>query len=296
MVDITHKSNTLREATAQATVKVGSPDTMELINNSNVPKGDIFEMSRTAGLLAIKKTPDILPHCHPIPIEFTEIQFSIRKLEITISVTIKTIYKTGVEVEAMHGASVVALTMYDMLKPVEDEIEIGQIKLVNKTGGKSSFKTSAEGRTARVVVCSNSLGAGNGEDKSGKHIAEVLKSYGVSTSYAIIPEKKDEIEKEVSDSTSDLLIFTGTSEGPQDITSDAIVPLLNSRLPGVEQEIRRYGQERIPYAMFAGTVAGIRQNRIVLSLPSSPDGVTDGLNVIFPSIFHLFHLLKEGHD
>ena len=120
MVDITHKTNTLRIATAQAIVQVSKPETVEAIQNRTVPKGDVFEMAKAAGFLAVKKTPDLLPDCHPIPVEYTGIQYRIEDLTIVIELTVKTIYKTGVEVEAMHGASVVALTMYDMLKPIDN--------------------------------------------------------------------------------------------------------------------------------------------------------------------------------
>ena len=132
MVDITHKRNTLREATAQAIVKVSKPETIAAIKNDTVPKGNVFAMSKAAGLLGIKRTPDLLPDCHPLPIEYAGIEYEINALEIRVTCTIKTIYKTGVEVEAMHGASVVALNMYDMLKPIDKGIEIHSIKLLHK--------------------------------------------------------------------------------------------------------------------------------------------------------------------
>ena len=100
MVDITQKNSTLRSATAQAIVKVSSMATMDAIRNGEVPKGNVFEMSRAAGLLGVKKTPEILPDCHPLPIEFTGITYEMEGLEIKVLMTVKTIYKTGVEVEA----------------------------------------------------------------------------------------------------------------------------------------------------------------------------------------------------
>lgn len=139
MVDITHKSVTLRTAVAQAIVRVSSDDTITAIRENTVPKGDVFAMSKAAGLLGVKKTPDLLPDCHPLPIEYTDITYEIDELDIKILITVKTNYKTGVEVEAMHGASVVALNMYDMLKPIDKGIEILQIKLLKKTGGKSDI-------------------------------------------------------------------------------------------------------------------------------------------------------------
>lgn len=139
MVDITQKQNTHRIAIAQAVVKVGSQETIKAIENNTVPKGNVFAMSKAAGFLGLKKTPELLPDCHPLPIEYAGIEYEIDGLNIIIRVTVKTFYKTGVEVEAMHGASVVALNMYDMLKPIDKAIEIQQIKLLKKTGGKSDI-------------------------------------------------------------------------------------------------------------------------------------------------------------
>jgi len=139
MVDITQKQPTHRTAIAQAIVKVSQKATMEAIQNGTVPKGDVLSMSRAAGFLGVKKTSDLLPDCHPLPVEYCGIDYEMDGLEIKILVTVKTFYKTGVEVEAMHGASVVALTMYDMLKPLDKGVEIHQIKLLKKTGGKSDI-------------------------------------------------------------------------------------------------------------------------------------------------------------
>src|SRR5215472_7722110 len=122
MVNITHKQNSLRKAIASATVKVSSPETIDAIKNKRVPKGDVFEFSRAAGLLAIKKTSDVIPDCHPLPVEYAAISHTIDGLKIVIHVEVHTIYKTGVEVEAMHGAAITALTIYDMLKPLDKEI------------------------------------------------------------------------------------------------------------------------------------------------------------------------------
>jgi len=139
MVDITQKQHTHRTAIAQAIVNVGSSATIAAMENKTVPKGDVFEMSRAAGFIGIKKTPELLPDCHPLPIEFASVDYNIEGLQIVVTVTVKTYYKTGVEVEAMHGASVVALNLYDMLKPIDKDIEILKIKLLKKTGGKSDI-------------------------------------------------------------------------------------------------------------------------------------------------------------
>lgn len=298
MVDITHKSNTLREATAQAIVTTSSQHTIDLIKNDQIPKGNVFEMAKTAGLLGVKKTPDLLPDCHPLPIEYTAVDFSIDGLEITISMTVKTIYKTGVEVEAMHGASVVALTMYDMLKPVDKGVEISTIKLLHKAGGKSSFKTNTDGLKALIVVCSDSVSKGEKEDRSGKLIVSRMESLGLETDYTIISDDRSAIEELVRESDKDLVIFTGgTGVGPRDVTPDAVRPLLDTTLSGVEEEMRRYGQERMPYAMLSRSVAGIEGQKVILALPGSTKGSAECIDAIFPHVLHVFQVLKgKRHD
>lgn len=298
MVDITAKSNTLRIATAQAVVTTSDPATIELIKADKIPKGNVFEMAKAAGFLGVKKTPDLLPDCHPIPIEHTSIEYELDGLSVLIKVTVKTIYKTGVEVEAMHGASVVALTMYDMLKPVDKNVEIGSIKLLSKTGGKSSFKKPEQELTAHVIVCSDSISKGENEDRSGKLIVERLEHLGIDSTSSVIADEAAEIETVIKNSEQDLIIFTGgTGVGPRDVTPQTIVPLLDVRLPGVEEQMRNYGQHRTPLAMLSRSVAGIKGQQIVLALPGSSKGVAECMDAIFPHILHVFQVLKgQRHD
>ncbi|MFD1613793.1 bifunctional molybdenum cofactor biosynthesis protein MoaC/MoaB [Gelatiniphilus marinus] len=303
MVDITHKNTTLRIATAQAIVKVSKPDTIEAIKNDTVPKGNVFAMSKAAGLLGVKKTPDILPDCHPLPIEHTGIDFEINDLEIIVTCTIKTIYKTGVEVEAMHGASVVALNMYDMLKPIDKGIEIHAIKLLKKKGGKSSYKNRfTTPLNAAVIVCSDSISNGQKEDKAGKAIIEKLKACDVKIEdYIIIPDEKDLIQtkaKHYENLGVNLIIYTGgTGLSARDVTPEALIPLLDRRILGIEEAIRNYGQNRMPYAMLSRSVAGTINNTLVLALPGSTNGAKESMDAIFPSVLHVFGILKGArHD
>ncbi|MCL5128175.1 bifunctional molybdenum cofactor biosynthesis protein MoaC/MoaB [Algibacter sp. L4_22] len=303
MVDITHKSTTLRTATAQAVVKVSKPETIEAIKNDTVPKGHVFAMSKAAGLLGVKRTPDILPDCHPLPIEFTGVEYEINGLEITVLFTVKTIYKTGVEVEAMHGASVVALNMYDMLKPIDKGIEIHAIKLLEKKGGKSDFRDRfRKDLKAAVVVCSDTISAGHKEDKAGKAIIKKLESCDVKIAeYVIIPDEIDDIQNKAKHFEAqgiDMVIYTGgTGLSGRDVTPEALIPLLDRRIPGIEEAIRNYGQDRTPYSMLSRSVAGTIKDTLILALPGSTNGAKESMDAIFPAVLHSFRILKGArHD
>lgn len=137
MVDITHKEATLRYAKAEAIVMLADQAAADALTKKTVPKGDVYEMAKASALLGIKKTPELLPDCHPLPVEFAAVSYDLQGLELRITIEVKTIYKTGVEVEAMTGASIAALTAYDMLKPIDKGIEIQRIRLIEKRGGKS---------------------------------------------------------------------------------------------------------------------------------------------------------------
>ncbi|MFB9105417.1 bifunctional molybdenum cofactor biosynthesis protein MoaC/MoaB [Algibacter miyuki] len=303
MVDITHKATTLRTAVAQAVVKVSKIETIQAIENDTVPKGNVFAMSKAAGLLGVKRTPDILPDCHPLPIEFTSVEYQVNGLEITVVFTVKTIYKTGVEVEAMHGASVVALNMYDMLKPIDKGIEIHAIKLLEKKGGKSDFRDRfRKDLKAAVVVCSDTISAGHKEDKAGKAIIEKLESCDVKISdYIIIPDEIDDIQKQAKqfqEQGIDMVIYTGgTGLSARDVTPEALIPLLDRRIPGIEEAIRNYGQDRTPFSMLSRSVAGTIKDTLILALPGSTNGAKESMDAIFPAVLHSFRILKGArHD
>lgn len=300
MVNITEKSTTLRIAIAEAIVHVSKQSTIDAIIEKTVPKGDVFEMSKAAGLLGVKKTPDLLPDCHPLPIEFTAIRYTVDGLTIRVEMEVHTIYKTGVEVEAMHGASVVALNMYDMLKPLDKGVEIGAIRLVKKKGGKSDYRDKfleMKSLNAAVIVCSDTISNGQKDDKAGKAIISKLKESNISIAdYRIIPDEPAEItqcfteytEKEIS-----LVIYTGgTGLSSRDVTPDTIIPLLDKRIPGIEETIRKYGQDRMPYSMLSRSVAGLKGSSLVLALPGSTKGAKESMDAIFPSVLHVFGVLK----
>ncbi len=298
MINITHKSTTHRTAVAQAVVKVSSEQTIKAILEKRVPKGDIFTMSKAAGLFAAKRTSDMIPDCHPLPIEFTSIFHEIDGLEILIRVEIQTIYKTGVEVEAMHAASVVALTIYDMLKPLDKNISIEHIKLIEKSGGKSDFANmEINGLKAAVIVCSDSISKGNKQDKAGKAIIEKLQKYPINVSdYIVIPDEKEVIIEKIKNlciSNANMVILTGgTGLSPRDTTTEALESIIEKRIPGIDEAIRAYGQQRTPYSMLSRCISGLIGNTLVLGLPGSTRGATESMDALFPAVLHIFKVMK----
>ena len=298
MVNITHKVSSLRKAIAGAIFTVSLPETIQAIERRQVPKGDVFEFSRAAGLLAIKRTSDVIPDCHPLPVEYASIQHTIEGPHFHISVEVHTIYKTGVEVEAMHGAAITALTMYDMLKPLDKGITISEIRLIEKQGGKSDFSDpSTNALRCAVVVCSDSVAGGKKVDKAGKAIIRILQAQGLSVEhYEIIPDEEPMIRDKalaLARDKYDLVLFTGgTGLSPRDVTPDAIAPLLDRTIPGIMEAARHYGQERTPYAMLSRGVAGFIGTSLVLTLPGSTKGAEETMQALFPYILHIFRVAQ----
>jgi len=137
MVDVSAKADTVRVATAEATVRM-QPATLALIQQGGMPKGDVIATARIAGIMAAKRTPELIPLCHPLPVSGVTVQLEAGGDDaLVIRATVKTTGKTGVEMEALTAASVAALTVYDMCKAVEKGMRIESVRLLEKHGGKS---------------------------------------------------------------------------------------------------------------------------------------------------------------
>ena len=304
MIDITHKPTTLREASATALVTVSHAETIAAVKEKRVPKGDVLESARVAALFGVKKTHEMIPDCHPLPIEHAECTFEIGAMEIIVTMRVRTIYRTGVEVEAMHGASVAALTIYDMLKPIDKGVVIGGIRLLEKKGGKSDWKDSFDAPVrAAVLVISDGVASGKKEDKAGAAIADRLKKLSVEcAAQAVVDDEPDAIAAQVKAWAAqgiDLVLTTGgTGLSPRDRTPEAIAPILDREVPGIMEAARAYGQARMPLAIMSRGIAGMIGRTLVITLPGSTRGAQETMDALFPFVLHVVkvqeHAFRHG--
>ena len=315
MRDISHKQITLRTARAQGVVFC-SAATVELIRNGQLPKGNLFDVARAAGFLGAKQTPQLLPHCHPVTIDGMEMEFEFLEpagqgtlpddsaaggaTGIVITAEARCIGRTGIEMEVLTGVTVAALEIYDMLKPVDKQLEIGRIRLLEKKGGKSDRERYfATAPTCAVMVCSDSTAAGKREDKSGQIVQEMLAAANaLVVAYIVLPDEKTVIQRQIREWVDEDIqfIFTtgGTGLGPRDNTAGAVSELLERDADGIVEAMRAYGQQRTPMAMMSRAVAGSIGHTLIVTLPGSSDGARESLEAILPAVFHARKMMKGG--
>jgi len=316
MRDITHKQITLRTAKAIG-ILFCSPATTELIKNNQLPKGNLFDVARAAGFVGAKATPQLLPHCHPVTIDGMDLHFDFldkhdhveyfdeavfKRTGIVITGEAKSIGRTGIEMEMLTAVSVAALEIYDMLKPVDRNLEIGHIKLLEKRGGKSDRDRFIKGDPfCAILVCSDSTAAGEREDKSGKLIQETLEGLKVLVKdFKVVADDIESIQhqvmKWVNDDIPFVFITGGTGLGPNDVTTEALKEIISREVPGIAEAMRSYGQMRTPLAMLSRSVAGTINDTLIISLPGSVAGVRESLEAVLPAVFHAASMIKgEGH-
>ena len=300
MIDVGDKPESLRTAVAQALLSFDSK-IMSIIKDGNSPKGNIFEIAKVAGTLGAKKTSDLIPYCHPIPIDDVKVDITIEPSFVRILVKVKSIWKTGVEMEALTGATIAALSVYDILKPLDISLSIDNIKLLEKHGGIGDFKEKHDKKLeAAVITISDSRN--KDQDESGKLLINVLTINGFNiVDYKIIPDEIKLIEKELiyySDKIKVNIIITtgGTGLGPHDVTPEATKKILEKEVSGISENLRDYGQSRTPLSMLSRGVSGIRGNTLIVNMPGSAPAVSQCISALFPGVMHIFRMIAgQGH-
>ena len=299
MVDVTNKLLTVRVAKAEGKINM-RPGTIARIRDGELPKGNVLNTAKIAGIQAAKKTSGIIPLCHQLNLSFVDIEFEFKSNSIWVGSTVKTKESTGVEMEALSAVSIALLTIYDMCKAVDKTMEIGRVKLIEKKGGKSDYATGYRPKVG-VVTLSDGVVRGKREDISGEILADGFLNSGCVVDHRIVLEDGSDqlvpVINEWIESGVELILTTGgTGLSPRDLTIEVLESIFESKLNGVEQALHAYGRGKIKTAMLSRLTAGLVKGTLVICLPGSPGATRDALEVLIPTIFHSFHMLKgEQH-
>jgi len=300
MIDISHKRTSLRYAKASGRL-FAEAHIIEIIRNKQVPKGDVREIARSAGIQAAKRTSDWIVFCHSLPIDWVEITMELEENAVRFIAEVRTIWKTGVEMEAMTAVNAALLNAYDMLKPLQTDISMGDIRLEEKRGGKSDMKDHFDVpvRTALVSVGQNKK-KGRRTDRNSGFIRNFLTDYPVD----IVDELKMEADRGqvkillegFADQNRAELVFVSGSTGPNpdDVVPELIHEISDKELPGIGDMMRSYGLERTPHAMISRQIAGVRKKTLFIALPGSSRGAEESMHSLFPGILHIFKVLRRG--
>lgn len=304
MKNVGMKPDSLRSATATATFH--APDhCLQRIADRDTEKGDPQASARIAGILAAKRTDELLPLCHPLPIHAAEVYFSIEADHVAITTEVHTIGPTGVEMEALTAASMAALTLYDMLKPYAEaeELAIGNTHLADKKGGKSDYRRTLKSPLAAcVLMVSNPVADGNKPDTAGRQVADGLAKAGCTPlDYQILPDDQDQvgnaIDAAVARDTPLIVTVGGTGIGPRDRVVETVEPRLTTPMPGLMEAARAFGQQRTPYAVLSRGVSGFIGQSLTLTFPGSRAGSEQTLAALLPSVIHVLEIHQRfaGH-
>jgi molybdenum cofactor biosynthesis protein MoaC len=302
MIDVSPKFNSLRYAKAEGYL-YGNPEALARVADKTVPKGDVLEVARAAGIIAAKRCSDMIVFCHPIPLDWVEVNFEVEDEHIRVIAEVRSVWKTGVEVEAITAVTGALLNAYDMLKPLDAELSFGSVSVLKKRGGKSDFAdTFSKPVQAAVLVLSDSTHAGTRKDKSGLIIKEFLKDQPVEISiYEVLPDDRKLIAERLvslADKEKMQLIITtgGTGLGPRDVTPEATLDVLERTIPGIVEAIRKHGKDRTPFAMLSRGEAGVRGECVIINLPGSSKGSLESMQALFPGLLHIFPMMRgKGH-
>lgn len=299
MRDVSRKPTTLRTAIAASSVRMAK-ETVAAVREGRGPKGDPIAVARVAGVMAAKETWRIIPYCHPVRVDHVDVDFEVLEDRVEIRCTVTAVDRTGVEMEALCGASVAALTVYDMLKPIDDSLVIGETRLVKKKGGKSDFQERFE-RPLRgaVVVVSDSAAAGRRRDTSGRAIVERMREAEVEVSEpVVVPDEPEAVRRELMRLIGegvDLIMTTGgTGLGPRDITVEVVRSIIEREVPGIMEAMRIHGFQRTPRAVLSRGVAGVAGRTLIITLPGSSRGVNESLDALWPAVLHIFPMIWGG--
>jgi cyclic pyranopterin phosphate synthase len=315
MVDVGDKPVTARRAVAEAAMRM-RPEILATLLDAGGPKGDALVVARLAGIAAAKRTAELIPLAHPIPLDVVEVEPTADRDAgtLTFRVEVRATARTGVEMEALTAAAASALTLYDMAKALQRDIVIERIRLLEKSGGRSEDyrapgvpsreatppAADASAHQAAVVVVSTRAAAGTRPDTVGPQLVARLAAEGwtVAPEPTVMADDESAVTRllaQLAKAGYRLILTTGgTGLTPTDRTPEATIRASDRLVPGLAELMRSTGLASTPQAALSRGVVAARGTTLIVNLPGSPAGAVESLDAVLPVLRHATDQLRGG--
>lgn len=318
MADVRRKRATARRAVAVGELQAGSA--YEDLAHGRLPKGDAIAMAEIAGLQGAKNASQLMPLCHPLPLEYIDVRCERvpERQSIRVYCEVATFARTGVEMEALAGVSAALLTLYDLTKPVQPALSMGGTRLLFKEGGKKGLwlhpdgmseaerqhyrpraTARLEGVRAAVVTLSDRASRGDYQDRSGPLLVEHLRALGAELGDAEVrPDDEDglaaRLRELATDGTRLVLCTGGTGLAPRDRTPEALAQVADRHVAGIGELFRSESGRHTPMAWLSRADAVLVGGMLVIALPGSARAVAEGMDILAPILSHALDMATGG--